>query len=318
MASESLINARRISRHYGQFCAVDQLDLELHQGEVLGLLGPNGAGKSSTLRMLAGELAPDSGHISIAGIDLRAQPRHAKAQIGYLPERPPLYADATVDEYLGFCARLHRVPKNTIKTVTGDAKARCGLSEVGRRLIGNLSRGYQQRVGIAQAILHTPRIVILDEPTVGLDPLQIADIRALIRAIGEEHSVILSTHILSEVQAVCQRVQIIHQGRTVFADSLGGLEARHRKPALFVRFANPPAPERLQELTGVENVETLPAGRIRITHGEHSIAEALTRAAVEHGWKLEELTPEQASLEQIFMNLVYRDTENPGDQQAPA
>ncbi|MDX9766692.1 MAG: ATP-binding cassette domain-containing protein, partial [Ectothiorhodospiraceae bacterium] len=284
------------------------LELSLAKGEVLGLLGPNGAGKSSTMQMLTGNLAPSAGRILIDGIDLIDEPLKAKRLIGYLPEQPPVHRDLTVDEYLRFAARLHGLPAREVKTAVERAKTRCGLGDVGGRLIGNLSKGYQQRVGIAQAIVHAPMVVVLDEPTVGLDPIQIREIRALIRELGQEHGVILSTHILPEVQAVCDRVQIINRGRTVFADTLAGLADRHAAPVLMAGLAHAPAIDELRGIEGVSAVEPLPEGRFRITHEEdHAFAERLAALAAERGWGLCELTPERVTLEQIFTDLVYRE-----------
>jgi len=220
---EILMAAEGLSRYYSDHCAVDKLELYLKKGEVLGLLGPNGAGKSTTMQMLTGNLAPSTGSIKINGIDLLDEPRKAKQHLGYLPEQPPVYRDLTVNEYLGYCARLHGLGGDARQQAIVQARGRCNLDEVQHRLIGNLSKGFRQRVGIAQAILHNPAVVILDEPTVGLDPLQIREIRHLIRELGKEHAVILSTHILPEVQAVCDRVQILNRGRTVFNDSLQGI-----------------------------------------------------------------------------------------------
>lgn len=218
------LSAQNLCRNYGSYAAVDKVNLQLRRGEVLGLLGPNGAGKTTTMRMLTGNLAPSTGSIEICGIDLLDKPQQAKAHLGFLPEIPPLYQDMTVDEYLLFAARLHRVSKQTVQTVLGSVKQRCGLENRGKRLIGNLSKGFQQRVGIAQAIIHSPDVIILDEPTVGLDPNQIREIRKLIRELGVSSSVILSTHILSEVESVCDRVQIMHQGNMVLDETLVGLQ----------------------------------------------------------------------------------------------
>lgn len=225
MTSESLIEAVELSRFFGAHCAVEKINLHLDKGEVLGLLGPNGAGKSTTMQMLTGNLAPGSGEIRVNGIDLLDEPRKAKRHLGYLPEQPPVYRDMTVNEYLRYCARLHGLGRRELIMATGEAKERCNLQDVQHRLIGNLSKGFQQRVGIAQAILHKPPVIILDEPTVGLDPIQIREIRALIRELGEEHGIILSTHILPEVQAVCDRVQILNRGHTVFNDKLGAVDS---------------------------------------------------------------------------------------------
>ncbi|TXI29546.1 MAG: ABC transporter ATP-binding protein [Nitrosomonas oligotropha] len=210
------LSAQNLTRHYGEVVAVHQFDLQLRRGEVLGLLGPNGAGKSTTLRMLTGNLAPSSGSVEICGIDLLDKPQEAKAHVGFLPEIPPLYFDMTVNEYLLLAARLHRVPQEALKAALENVKQRCGLEQHSNNLIGTLSKGYQQRVGIAQAIIHNPDVIILDEPTVGLDPNQMREIRQLIRELGTTSSVILSTHILPEVENVCDRVQIMHQGSIVF------------------------------------------------------------------------------------------------------
>lgn len=214
------LSAQNLTRQYGEVVAVHQFDLQLRRGEVLGLLGPNGAGKSTTLRMLTGNLAPSSGSVEICGIDLLDKPLEAKAHVGFLPEIPPLYFDMTVNEYLLLAARLHRVPKEALKAALENVKQRCGLEQHSNNLIGTLSKGYQQRVGIAQAIIHNPDVIILDEPTVGLDPNQMREIRQLIRELGTTSSVILSTHILPEVENVCDRVQIMHQGGIVFDQSM--------------------------------------------------------------------------------------------------
>ena len=308
MTAKFLVEARHLYRRYGPAQAVSDVSLTLRQGEVLGLLGPNGAGKSTTMRMLTGNLAPSAGEIRINGIDLLDRPREAKRHLGYLPEQPPVYRDLRVDEYLAYCASLHGLKGGKARTAVADALERCALTDVRRRLIGNLSKGYQQRVGIAQAILHRPAVVILDEPTVGLDPIQIREIRDLIRELGREYSVILSTHILPEVQAVCDRVQMIHRGRTVFDDTLDGLEGRHAEPVLVAAFERPPEEAALRVIAGVEGVERLADGRFRLRHrADAHTAGALAKAAVEGDWGLAELTPERATLEQIFVDLVHRE-----------
>ena len=192
----TLIEVTNLSRQFGDHCSVDDVSFSLNKGEVLGFLGPNGAGKSTTMKMMCGNLTPTVGEIKIGGYDIIEQPKLAKAEIGYLPEIPPLYPELTVDEYLTYCAQLHGLRKTAIKKAVTVGKQKCGLADVGHRLITNLSKGYQQRIGIAQAILHNPSVIILDEPTVGLDPLQILEIRQLIRELGKEHGVILSTHCL--------------------------------------------------------------------------------------------------------------------------
>ena len=305
MEHDSLIKVEHLSRRYGNNLAVNDVSFEVRRGEVLGFLGPNGAGKSTTMQMLTGNLAPSAGRITINGIDMLERPKEAKRALGFLPEQPPLYRELSVDEYLHFCARLNRIAKGHIGRAVSQAKERCGLTEVGRRLINNLSKGYQQRVGIAQAIIHSPDVVILDEPTVGLDPIQIREIRKLIRELGGEHSVILSTHILPEVQATCDRVQIINKGQLVLSDSIDGLTRRMQTSSLVVGLRQSPSPEQLRAIAGVLAVETLEDGRLRLSHDpQHSPAEALVEQAVAAGWGLYELTPERLSLEDVFVNIT--------------
>ncbi len=211
------LSADRLVRRSGARCVVNELSLRLHRGEVVGLLGHNGAGKSTTLQMLAGVLTPHAGTIDICGFDLGRQPREAKAHVGFLPEVPPLYGDMRVDDYLVFAARLRRIPRTEVASALADAKRRCGLENSGRNFIGALSKGYQQRVGIAQAIIHEPEVIILDEPTVGLDLAQLRDVRALIRELGGAHSVILSTHLLDEAEALCDRIEIMRSGYIAYS-----------------------------------------------------------------------------------------------------
>ena len=313
MERDVLVRAERLCRWYGERCAVADLSLELARGEVLGLLGPNGAGKTTTLHMLTGNLAPSSGRVTVAGHDLLDEPRAAKAAIGYLPEQPPLYRELTVDEYLRYCARLNRIRRGAVAAAVRRAMARCGLEGMGQRLIGNLSKGYQQRVGIAQAIIHEPPVVVLDEPTVGLDPIQIREIRELVRELGRDHAVILSTHILPEVQMVCSRVEIIHRGRIVWSSSMEALERELAADTLVVRLARPPADDGpLAAVPGVRAVERLGEGRFRLRHEPGAeTAEALAERAVREGWGLLELTPERRTLEQIFVELTTTETETP-------
>ncbi len=308
MSTQALVHIEHLTRYYSLTCAVSDVSFDLAKGEVLGFLGPNGAGKTSTMQLITGNLAPNAGQICIAGIDLLDQPRQAKQAIGYLPEQPPVYRELTVDEYLHYCARLNRIPRGNIAVALDTAKDRCGLGDVGRRLIGNLSKGYQQRVGIAQAIIHNPAVVILDEPTVGLDPIQIREIRALICELGRDHGIILSTHILPEVQATCNRVQIIHHGKLVFTDSTAGMEQHLNTNSLLVAFNNPPDIGSLLQVNGVDNAEQLADGRIRIHYSDTDPAEALAEQSVTHHWRLHELAPERRTLEQIFIELTCSDT----------
>ncbi len=307
MDAKILIHVEQLYRYYGHHPAVEDVSFELALGEVLGFLGPNGAGKSTTMQMITGNLAPSAGQICINGVDLLDAPGLAKAGIGYLPEQPPVYRDLTVDEYLYYCARLHRVARNQRGPCVSRAKQRCGLSGVDRRLIGNLSKGYQQRVGIAQAILHNPAIVVLDEPTVGLDPNQIRDIRNLIRELGENHGIILSTHILPEVQATCSRVQIIHRGRLVFSEHMAELERRLAGHALILETRAPLEVETLQQLPGIDNVTALAGNRARLHFDTTSPAEAVAACVASQGWGLVELALDRQTLEQVFIDLTCSD-----------
>lgn len=305
MSNDVLVRVEHLFRYYGDICALHDVTFDIGKGEVLGLLGPNGAGKSTTMQILSGNLAPSAGRVWINGIDILDQPKLAKAALGYLPDQPPLYRELTVNEYLNYCARLNRIPRDRRSAAVDKAKQRCGLTEVGARLIGNLSKGYQQRVGIAQAIVHTPALVILDEPTVGLDPIQVREIRALIRELSGEHSVILSTHILPEVQATCDRVQIINKGRLLLNDSIDGLLARMQSSSMLVALRNPPPVLELESLPGVRSVVSLQDGRLRLHYlPDASPAQVLVERSVQRGWGLYELTPERMSLEQIFVDIT--------------
>jgi ABC-2 type transport system ATP-binding protein len=302
------VEANQLTRLYGGREAVSDVSFTLSKGEVLGFLGPNGAGKSTTMKMLTGNLAPSNGSVKICGIDMIENPKEAKALIGYLPEMRPLYKELTVDEYLQVAARLHRVSSGHIKKAVEIAKERCGLGHMSKRLIENLSNGYQQRVGIAQAIIHNPMVVILDEPTVGLDPIQIRDIRALIREVGAEHSVIISTHILPEVEMVCDHVQIIDKGKLVFNGSIDVLKRHRIGNKLLVGMRNPPNSEALLKIPGVTEVEALPTGLMRIRFADDATpAESIVQAAVQNGWGLHQIAPDQTSLEDVFVQLTYQE-----------
>ncbi|MBI3562047.1 MAG: ATP-binding cassette domain-containing protein [Gammaproteobacteria bacterium] len=300
-----LVKVEHLSRYYGPNIAVNTIGFEVRRGEVLGFLGPNGAGKTSTMQMITGNLAPSAGRIEIGGVDLLDNPKQAKTQIGYLPELPPLYRELSVDEYLQFCARIHRVPKTSIHKSVAYAKERCGLNDVGPRLIGNLSKGYQQRVGIAQAIVHLPAVIVLDEPTVGLDPIQIREIRSLIRELGKDHAVILSTHILPEVQMTCDHVQIISKGNLVYRDTISNLNQQARLGALTLGLNHPPELSALQSLPQVQSVEPLGNQRWKLLHAHNANpAQEIATIAVNQQWGLCELTPEYKSLEQFFVDIT--------------
>ena len=315
MTDTVLIDVQDVSRYYGQHCAVNNISFKLNKGEVIGFLGPNGAGKTTTMKVLTGNLAPSAGSITIAGHDLLDDPKAAKGAIGYLPEQPPLYRELTVDEYLDFCAALNRIPRDQRREARESAKEKCGLTEVASRLIGNLSKGYQQRVGIAQAIIHMPPVVILDEPTVGLDPIQIREIRLLIRELGKDHGVILSTHILPEVQATCDQVQIINKGQLVLHDSIDGLEHHLQSASLTVAFRKDvPWPE-LEKIAGIKKVEQQHEGRLRLFfEPEQDPVDEIVRLSAENQWGLYELRPGRVSLEEIFLHLTTE--EKAGEEQA--
>lgn len=302
------VEANELTRIYGGREAVSKVSFTLKKGEVLGFLGPNGAGKSTTMKMITGNLAPSGGSISICGIDILENPKDAKALIGYLPEQPPLYRELTVDEYLEIAARLHKVSAGNVRKAVQNAKERCGLTEMGKRLIENLSKGYQQRVGIAQAIIHSPMVVILDEPTVGLDPIQIRDIRQLIKDLGQEHSVILSTHILPEVEMVCDHVQIIYRGKLVFNGSIDVLKHHRYGNKLHIGLRHAPDDAALRAIAGVTSIDRLNDGFLRVHYADgQPVAEAIVQAAVQQGWGLFQINPDQTSLEEVFMQLTFQD-----------
>ena len=304
--STTLVEVRHLTRRYGARVAVDAISFSLKRGDVLGFLGPNGAGKSTTMQMLGGVLAPTAGEVVIDGHDLLEAPVAARGRLGYLPDTPPLYADMTVEEYLRYCGALHRLRGDTLKRRLADVLDRCGLGEVRRRLIGKLSKGFQQRTGIAQAILHDPAVIILDEPTVGLDPIQMVEIRRLIGELAADHAIILATHILPEVQTVCNRIQIMHHGRLVYTTDNLTEDDAPRFVAGFRRAADAGA---LLAIEGVETAEPvrLPAPA-QALHGwqiETSMAaEALCSALAALDLGLAHFCRQQASLEQRFIALT--------------
>jgi len=300
-----LIEAQHLTRYYGKHCAVNDVSFTLAKGEVLGFLGANGAGKTTTMQMLCGNLAPSAGQIIINGFDLLDQPKAAKRNLGYLPDTPPLYKELSVQEFLLYCARLHGVAKSSVTDAINRTKERCGLSEVADRLIVNLSKGFQQRVGIAQAILHNPEVIVLDEPTVGLDPLQIREIRSLIRELGQDHGVILSTHILTEVQESCSHVQIIHQGQLILNETIAGLNRQMDTGTLQITTRLVPDINSLLTLPGISSIETMSENRIKIHHSvTANPAEQIAEHIITAGWGLQELTPIKRSMEDIFISLT--------------
>ena len=302
------VEASDLTRAYGGRAVVSDVNFTLNKGEVLGFLGPNGAGKSTTMKMLTGNLAPTAGTVKICGIDMIENPKEAKALIGYLPETPPLYRELTVDEMLALAARIHGIPRAKVKRAVEQAKERTGLTEMGKRLCENLSTGYQQRVGIAQAIIHHPMVVVLDEPTRGLDPIQIRDIRALIKELGGEHSVVLSTHILPEVEMVCDRVQIIHQGKLVFSGEIDALKRSRESNRVCVGLRRPPANDALLALPGVAAVEEAEGLlRVQFADGAAGVPEAIVQASVVGDWGLYQIAPDVTSLEDVFLHLTQQE-----------
>ncbi|RLA10207.1 MAG: ABC transporter ATP-binding protein [Gammaproteobacteria bacterium] len=305
MPTAKLIEVENVHRYFGAVAAVRDLSFSLHSGEVLGFLGPNGAGKSTTMRIITGNLAASAGSVTIGGYDLHRDPIAARRLLGYLPDTPPLYHDCTVEEFLRYCGRLHAINGSQLSAAVDRGIDRCGLGDVRSRLIAHLSKGYQQRVGIAQAIIHDPELVILDEPTVGLDPRQIEEIRQLISELGHSHSVILSTHILSEVQAVCSHVQIINRGELVLHSPLAELDPVLAKQPHQVEFQTPPSIEQLRQLVGINDVSVKEDGYFHINFTENTSGiDTLLAASLENGWGLRQLTAPQLSLEQLFMQLT--------------
>ncbi|WP_423821592.1 ABC transporter ATP-binding protein [Salinisphaera sp. SPP-AMP-43] len=304
MESDGLLAAHGLARDYGGRRVVTDIHLRLAAGDVLGVLGPNGAGKTTILRMLAGTLAPSAGRVAIAGIDLVDHPRAAKRHLGYLPERPPVYPELTVDEYLRFAARLQAIPRARRHRAIADAKHDCGLTDVGRRLIGALSKGYAQRVGLAQAILHRPSVLILDEPTAGLDPTQLIGVRELISRLATTHSVIISSHILSEIQAVASRVVIVDRGRLAMDATRAELAADHSW--LELGLTHGPDTATLAALPGIAEIQQTGEGlwRVRPENNDRQIRTALAERAAAEGWGLHTLAARPTTLEDRFMQVT--------------
>jgi len=306
-----MIEVEHLSKTFVDKPVVDDLSFFVPEGQVIGFLGPNGAGKTTTMRMLTAFLPPSKGRVVVGGVDIDTDPVGLRRKVGYLPETVPLYPEMRVDEYLRFRADVEGVPRPEVGANMAYVSERCLLGDVRRQVIGTLSKGYRQRVGLAGALVHRPPVLILDEPTVGLDPNQIIKIRELIRELGRDHTVILSTHILPEVEEVCERVLIIDRGRQV-ADGAPD-ELRERlvgNPAIRVRLAGADgaAVEALAALPGVTGVVAAEAGLYRVEHDAGSDPrEGVFHLAVERGWVLTELAPERASLEDVFVRLTTRE-----------
>ena len=307
-----MITVENLSKVYGDHRAVDGISFGVRKGEILGFLGPNGAGKTTTMRMLTGFIPPTKGRAVVGGFDLGREGRAARRIIGYQPENPPLYGEMTVAEYLGFAARIKGVAPRAVGGQVSRVIERCGLGEVKGRLLRNLSKGFRQRAAIAQALVHEPDVLIFDEPTIGLDPLQIIEIRNLIKGLAGDHTVILSSHILPEVTMTCQRVVIINQGQLVAEDTYEGLQSRVQQGRrLFVRLARGETGAVHAAFSGLEgvlrvNLEPDDGGVAhRVEYSpEHDVREDLARLAVEHGWGLLEMRRDDLSLEEVFLQLT--------------
>ena len=312
--SDAMIEVEGLTKDYGATRAVDQVTFNVRKGEVLGFLGPNGAGKSTTMKMLTCYLAPTAGRARVAGFDVFDGSLEVRRRIGYLPEDTPIYRDMTVLEYLQFAADVRQMDPTTIPGRIKEIGGRCGLGDVAGKLVGELSKGYRQRVGLAQAMLHDPDILILDEPTSGLDPNQIVEIRSLIKEIGREKTVILSTHILPEVQATCSRIVIISGGKLVADGTPQDLRARERGSRYRVIVEkNGAVPEavrdRLATLAGVTRCETIAGEEGVLSFAidgttTNDLRKTIFRAAVDNHWTLLELARESASLEDVFRHLT--------------
>ncbi len=304
-----MIQADGLSRSFGDRWAIQDVSFEAHPGEILGFLGPNGAGKTTTMRILAGFLPPTSGRASVAGHDVVEKPLEAKRQLGYLPEVIPLYEDFTAVEYLRFVARLKGVDRRKVNGAVDQAMALCAVTHVAHRLVRNLSRGYRQRLGLAHAIVHDPPVLILDEPTSAMDPRQIVEIRNVIKGLRGSHTIILSTHILPEATALCDRVIIINEGRVVAVDTYEQLAARLRsseKTLVRVIRLDGGLTDRLRNLPGVVHVTPGPAPGELVVEAVlgRDVREEIARAIAGTGAGLLELRPLAMSLEDVFLRLV--------------
>ncbi len=307
-----MIKAEGLTKRFGNVEAVAGLTFEVGKGEVVGFLGPNGAGKTTTMRILAGYLPPTGGRAFVAGYDVFEQSREARACIGYMTENVPLYSDMRVEEYLRYRALLKGVPGRRIKERLADAFDLCGLGDVSRKIIGNLSRGYRQRVGLADALIHEPQLLILDEPTAGLDPNQIRQVRDLIRNLGRRHTVLLSTHILPEVELTCTRVIIIHRGKIKASDSAENLVKEVRAAGgvrLEVRCGASDAGEVLRSVPGIRDVvQTAEEGEwkeyLLKTEPDADVREAVAQTVANNSWPLRELSQRRVTLEDVFVELT--------------
>jgi gliding motility-associated transport system ATP-binding protein len=317
-----MIQVEHLTKRYGPKTAIDDVTFSVEKGEVLAFLGPNGAGKTTTMRILAGSLPATCGTARVAGYDCFDQPLEVKRVIGYLPEIPPLYTEMTVTEYLTFASRIKGISVSQIANAVDQVMQRLGLGEVRGRLIANLSRGFKQRVGLAQALVHNPPVLILDEPTAGLDPKQIIEIRELIRELAGSHTIILSTHILPEATAVARRVVIIHEGRIVAQDSQERLSARLRrseKVSLMLKAAPPEARDQLAMLPGVLSVQQDDANTFLIeAELGRDLRDDLAHFVVARQWGLLELKLVTITLEDVFLRLTQEEPDNESVPHSPS
>ena len=310
--ADLMIDVQHVSKHYGPVAALNDISFSIQKGEIVAFLGPNGAGKTTTMRILTGFMPPTSGTVYVAGFDCLETPWEVKKHIGYLPETPPLYLELTVREYLTFVGRIKRLPPEHVQERMETIIHQTGLAEVQKRVIGHLSRGYRQRVGLAQALLHNPPVLILDEPTTGLDPNQIIEIRELIKSLAGSHTIILSTHLLAEATAICQKVIIIHQGQIVAVDTPEQLGAKLRQSEVVHLTVKQSDSGLLDDLAKVPGVLTVTAGTIPNTYQLETtvgkdIREELTTFIVNRGVGLLELTTQSVSLEDVFKVLTTKD-----------
>ena len=308
-----MIEVKNLTRYYGTRRAINNISFQIEKGEVVGFLGPNGAGKSTTMNIISCILAASSGSAKINGFDTFEKSLEIRKIIGYLPETPPLYSDMIVSDYLNFAAGIRGVDTKRISSSVDRVIEKCSLKDVGHRIIGRLSKGYQQRVGLAQAMVHDPEILILDEPTIGLDPIQIIEIRKLIQELTTEHTIILSSHILPEINQICKRVIIINDGEIAAVDSLGGLAASLRKSdrlSLTVRSSEENVIEKVNDLDQVISVTNSGGNQYLIECALRSnLQDKIAKLALENNWGIVELKPVSMTLEDIFLKLTLEEKE---------
>ena len=302
--SNSIVRIQHLSHRYSADWAIKDINIEIDRSGIVGLLGSNGAGKSTTMNILCGALNPTEGNVFVGGIDMRKEPKKAKRLIGFLPQMAPLYMDLTVDEYMVYCAWLRKMDKKDIRPAVTAAKERCGIAHFSNRLIRNLSGGYRQRVGIAQAIVHRPQLVVLDEPTNGLDPNQIIEVRALIREIAADRVVIFSSHILSEIQVLCKEIKMIENGQIVFSDTMEAFNNYVKPHSMLLSMENLPVAEEMLRIPGITEVQELGEKQVRLYFsGGPEIAERVIAASISGGWQLREISLDKSSLDEIFAQL---------------